>query len=68
VENIMLTNGTIMRIIFSKLSKPLLVLSSRLNMLREVMNKKTVYSKTILLRRISVITYLIIFFISIFYS
>ena len=56
------TNGTINKIRFSKLNNPLAVLSSRLNTLKEVINKNIVYAKTILFLRISIITNFIIFF------
>src|SRR6476660_2072529 len=63
VEKIILTRGTTIRIIFSRLSKPLLLLSSRLKTVSEDASRNKVYIMTILFRRMSVITYLIILFI-----
>lgn len=59
VLNIKLTNGTMMSMILSILNNPFDELSSRLKMLNEMASKKMVYASTILLRKISTITYLI---------
>jgi hypothetical protein len=42
VEKMMQIKGTIIKMTFSKLSKPLAVLSSRLNTLRDIANKRMV--------------------------
>lgn len=63
VENTILTRGTMIKIIFKSPSRPFAELSSKLKMLKESTNKNAVYASIILFRRISMITYLIIFFI-----
>ena len=52
--------GTIIKIIFNKLSNPLALLLSKLNMASEITSVRKVYTRIILFLKILVITYLII--------